>query len=83
MNKINLNLEDLSVDTFHVGNDPSKAPGTVRGQIEESDVKEHCWKEPIYNTQFGATCNCQTDEETCYDACESQKCTLSPDPLGC
>jgi hypothetical protein len=72
MEKLNLSLDDLAVDSFHTGNDAMNDPGTVRGNIELSP-EPPCIIEgtgPNYWSCFdtcGLSCNGTCVEPTCGD----------------
>ena len=75
MKKLNLNLNDLRVDSFEIKGD-SKLKGTVQGNISGA---------PCTDTRNGAaTCDCPSYIDSCVGTCYScVTCSLGCPTLNC
>lgn len=93
MDKLNLNLDDLAVDSFHAEDAETADPGTVRGQGDPIDLNTYQFNCPILSD--GGTClNCSLVETcggftcdascnlTCGSTCDFS-CNGTCDLIGC
>lgn len=89
MNKFNLNLEELEVDSFSPSGKPASAEGTVKGQNDPISIywtRNGCGLDPNNTTGDAILCGCWseglqcntnaycTDEDFCTDG---YACTLA------
>jgi hypothetical protein len=63
MNKLQLNLDDLSVDSFHATDEPGGDAGTVRGQ-----------NDPIDANSINIDCPASIDDITCVNCSVDATC---------
>lgn len=75
MNKIRLNLNNLTVESFVTDRDESEQRGTVRGQgWYTEDIRTYCDGASYSEPQ---RCLCRTNEpETCVGSCNPEMCSF-------
>ena len=75
MKKLKLNIDDLKVESFEIGNSRNSIPkGTVKGQEQESGG-HICWVPPVTSPN---TC-----QNTCGNSCEGSCALTCDDTCGC
>lgn len=80
MDKLNLDLNDLEVNSFQANPDQEEAQGTIHGNEDTEDTLDRCESELICATP-GVSCagTC----ETCGATCDDVTCSLYCSDLIC
>lgn len=84
MKKLNLRLDDLAVDSFHVGDSASTHAGTVRGRLELTGPPLCAGSIDLCVTS-NETCDLSCDgtcgDLSCHDHCETHNnvCSIDTD----
>ncbi len=78
MKKLNLNLDELTVESFETGPDKQKTRGTVKG-----NYVSHC-NPPVCDTDqtYDLSCRCDTDVSDC-GTCNTDCGTCNTDCGSC